>query len=63
MNALHAAVLSSQCKRYAEVIEAFKEEVVSDMKMTDQERRYITTVLESVCGNLKRLSDEIHNDH
>lgn len=63
MNALHAAVLSSQCKRYAEVIEAFKEEVVSDMKMTDQERCHITTVLESVCGNLKKLGDEIHDDH
>lgn len=63
MNALHAAVLSSQCKRYAEVIEAFKEEVVNDMKMTDQERCHITTVLESVCSNLKKLGNEIHNDN
>ena len=63
MNALHATVLATQCKRYAEVIDAFKEEVVNDMKMTDQERQYITLVLESVCSNLKKLSDEIHNDH
>ena len=63
MNALHAAVLSSQCKRYAEVIDAFKDEVVNDMNLTDRERNYITFVLESVCSNLKKLCDEIHNDH
>lgn len=63
MNALHAAVLSSQCNRYAEVIDTFREEVESDEKLTDRERCYITTVLEHVCGTLKRLGDEIHNNH
>lgn len=63
MNSLHAAVLSAQCKRYAEVIDTFREEVESDEKLTDRERCYITTVLEHVCDTLKRLSDEIHDDH
>lgn len=63
MNALHAAVLSSQCKRYAEVIGTFGEEVENDEKLTDHERCYITTVLDHVCETLKRLGDEIHNDH
>lgn len=63
MNTLHATVLSSQCKRYAEVIDVFREEVESDEKLTFRERIYITNVLEDVCNNLKKLSDEIHNDH
>ena len=63
MNALHATVLSTQCKRYAEVIESFTEEVEHDEKLTNQERDYISVVLGHCSQLLNKLSDEIHNSN
>lgn len=63
MNALHATVLSTQCKRYAEVIEAFKEELELDEKLTDQERDDIVPTLAHVVLILNQISDEIHNSN
>lgn len=63
MNALHATVLSTQCMRYAEVIEVFKEELKRDEKLSNQERDDIIPTLSHVVLTLKKLSNEIHNDH
>ena len=61
MNALHADVLSTQCRRYAELIGKFSKEIAEDSKLSDEERGLIHSKLEWVVVELSNLANEIHD--
>lgn len=61
MNALHADVLSTQCRRYAELIDKFRKEIAEDSKLSDEERGLIHSKLEWIVVELNNLSNEIHD--
>ena len=63
MNALHADVLSTQCRRYAELIDKFRKEIADDSKLSVEERTNIHHKLTLVVVDLKELANEIHDSY
>lgn len=61
MNALHADVLSTQCRRYAELINKFRNEIAQDSKLSDEERLTIQAYLTNVVSDLDTVANEIHD--
>ena len=61
MKALHADVLSTQCRRYSEAIDKFRKEISEDCQINDLERGLIHSKLEWIVVELKNLSNEIHD--
>lgn len=61
MNALHADVLSTQCRRYAELIDKFRKEIAEDSKLSADERVTIHAHLTNVVVELRNLANEIHD--
>lgn len=63
MNALHADVLSTQCRRFSELIDKFREEISKDEKLSSVERTNIYHKLTLVVVDLKELANEIHDSY
>lgn len=61
MNALHADVLSTQCRRYSEAVDKFRKEIAEDGQINDLERGLILQKLDWIVIDLKDLSNEIHD--
>lgn len=61
MNALHADVLSTQCRRYSVLIDEFRKEIAEDSKLSDDERSTIHHKLALVVFDLRELANEIHD--
>lgn len=61
MNALHADVLSTQCRRYSELIDKFRKEIVEDSKLSEDERCIIHVHLTNVVFLLDKVANEIHD--
>lgn len=61
MNALHADVLSTQCRRYSELIDKFRKEIDEDSKLSGAEYVTIHAHLTNVVAELKYLANEIHD--
>lgn len=61
MNALHADVLSTRCRRYAELIDKFRREIAEDSRISTQERVTIHWNLTTVVVELRNLANEIHD--
>lgn len=61
MNALHADVLATQCRRYSELIDKFRKEIAEDSKLSDEERGAIHSKLQWVVAELNNLANEIHD--
>lgn len=61
MNALHADVLSTQCRRYSELIAKFRQEIAEDSKLSDEERTTIQGYLTNVVWDLDEVANEIHD--
>lgn len=61
MNALHADVLSTQCRRYAELIDKFRKEIAEDSKLSGDERVTIHAYLTNVVCDLDQVANEIHD--
>lgn len=63
MNALHADVLTAQCRRYVQLLAQFSEEVAKDEKCTKEEQLFIRDGLHKAIHELNEVVNEIHNDH
>ena len=63
MNALHADVLSTQCRRFSELIDKFRKEISEDSKLSAEERTNIHHKLTLVVVDLKELANEIHDSY
>ena len=61
MNALHADVLATQCRRYSELINKFRNEIAEDSKLSDEERLTIQAYLTNVVSDLDTVANEIHD--
>lgn len=61
MNALHADVLTAQCRRYSELIAKFRQEIAEDSKLSDEERTTIQGYLTNVVWDLDKVANEIHD--
>lgn len=61
MNALHADVLATQCRRFSELIDKFRNEIEEDSKLSQEERITIHAKLTNVVCDLDELAHEIHN--
>lgn len=61
MNALHADVLTTQCRRYSELIDKFRKEISEDSKISEDERSTIHAHLTNVVFVLDKLANEIHD--
>ena len=63
MNALHADVLSTQCRRFSELIDKFRSDISKDEKLSSIERTNIHHKLTLVVVDLKELANEIHDSY
>lgn len=61
MNALHADVLATQCRRYSELIDEFSKEIAEDSKLSNEERYVIHAKLQWIVLGLNSLANEIHD--
>ena len=61
MNALHADVLATRCRRFSELIDKFRKEIAEDSKLSDDERCTIHAHLTNVVFVLEKLANEIHD--
>lgn len=61
MNALHADVLATQCRRYSELIDKFRQEIAEDSKLSTEERITIHAKLTYIVCDFDELAHEIHD--
>lgn len=61
MNALHADVLTAQCRRYVQLLAKFSEEVAKDEKCNKEEQLFIRDGLHRSIHELNIVANEIHD--